>query len=123
VALPWAIGIIFFLFSARADRAIAARQQRTYGVVKTHEPANHDRYGYDFTVNGEAYNGWQIPTRSELRIGEKVLVYYDPRDPRTSSLSSFAEGSDRAIGPVFFMTVGIVAIAAYIFLRRRNSPG
>jgi len=120
VALPLAIGVLFFLFSAKANEAIAARQQLTSGIVKTHEPSNHDRYEYDFTVNGKAYSGWQIPSQRDFIVGEQVAVYYDPLDPTKSSLSSFAGAWDRAIGPVFSMAFGTVAIAAYIFIRKRS---
>jgi hypothetical protein len=119
VALPWAVGILVFLFSVKSDQAIAGREQMTSGIIKRHEPSNHDRYGYDFTVNGRPYSGWQSPTQREFIIGETVSVYFDPLDPTKSSLFSFAGAWDRAIGPVFLMTVGIAAFAAYIFTRKR----
>lgn len=119
ITLPWVIGIIFFLYSAKVDQAVAGRERLTSGVVKRHEPSNHNRYGYDFTVNGKAYSGWTSPTQREYIIGETVSVYYDPLDPTKSSLSSFAEACYRAIGPVFLMALGIITIAAYIFMRKR----
>lgn len=120
ITLPWAIGIVFFLFSANADQAIAVREQIASGIVKTHEPSNHDRYGYQFTVNGRSYRGWQIPTKREFIIGEKVAVYYDPLDPAKSSLSSFAGAWDRILGPVLLMAFGIIAITAYILIRKQS---
>jgi hypothetical protein len=117
--LPWAIGLIFLLYSSAVDRAIAARQRTTHGIVRTHEPANHNRYGYEFVVDGKFYTGWQIPTREEFKIGQQVLVYYDPVDPTTSGLNSFAEAAENALGPVVFCVFGITAVAIFIFVRRR----
>lgn len=49
VTLPWALGILFFLFSALADQAVAHRERVASGVVIGHEPSNHDCYRYAFT--------------------------------------------------------------------------
>jgi hypothetical protein len=119
ITVPWVIGLIFFLYSAASDQAIAGREQTTYGIIRTHEPANHNRFGYDFSINGKLYTGWQIPAH-EFEIGQRVLVYYDPLDPTTSSLNSFARIADQSLGPAIFCAVGITAVVVIIFVRRRD---
>jgi hypothetical protein len=121
IALPWTIGLFFFLHSSATDRAIADRERTTYGIVRTNEPANHDRYGYDFVVNGKLYTGWQIPSREEFTIGQRVLVYYDPLDPTKSTLNSYADTAENVQGPVVFCAFGITAVAIFIFVRRRTT--
>jgi hypothetical protein len=118
ITLPWVIGLVFLLSSSVSDRAIAGREQTTSGVIRAHEPANHNRFGYDFSVNGKLYTGWQIPLR-EFQIGQRVLVYYDPLDPTKSSLDGFEGATDRVLGPALFCAVGITAVVVLIFVRRR----
>jgi hypothetical protein len=121
VVVPWAVGLIWCIYGFKEDRDIARRQQTTYGIVTKNEPSNHNRYGYEFSVDGKPRTGWQIPSRVEFQIGQRVLVFYDPLDPRTSSLYDFTESADSALGPVPFLVFGIVAVTAFIFWRRRNS--
>ena len=116
--MPWVIGLIFSISGFLSDRAIAGRERTTYGIIHAHEPANHDRYGYEFSVNGKRYNGWQIPSR-EFEIGQQVLVHYDPLNPATNSLESFAEGANHNLGPAVFCGFGITAVAMIIFINRR----
>jgi hypothetical protein len=118
ITLPWVIGLVFLLFSSASDQAIAGREQITYGIIRTHEPANHNRFGYEFSLSGRPFTGWQIPTR-DFEIGQRVLVYYDPLDPTKSSLDSFAGATDRILGPAIFCAVGTAAVVVIIFVRRR----
>jgi hypothetical protein len=118
IALPWIIGLVFLISSSVSDQAIASREQTTYGIIRTHEPENHNRFGYQFSVNGKPFTGWQIPMR-DFTIGQRVLVYYDPLDPTKSSLDSFAGTTDRILGPAFFCAVGTTAVVVIIFVRRR----
>ena len=102
-----------------ACRAIAARQQSTPGTITAHEPSNHDRYGYVYSLDGKAYHGWEIPQRTEYKIGEQVTVYYDPTDPTRGSLAGFEELSLREFGPVPFLLLG-TAVIVFIFYKRRK---
>ncbi len=118
ITVPWVIGLIFFLYSSVSDQAIAGREHTTYGIIRAHEPANHNRFAYEFSVNGKPYTGWEIPAR-EYEIGQRVLVYYDPLDPTTSSLDSFVRAADQNLGPVFFCAAGTIAVLVIIIVRRR----
>lgn len=118
VVLPFALFVILALYDFRTDQITAAREQTVPGQIVSHDPPNHNRFGYQFTVNGKMYTGWAIPT-TDYQIGQKVLVYYDPRDPDKSQLDDFADNGYRIIGPVFFCLFGICGVSLYIFLRRR----
>jgi hypothetical protein len=81
VVLSWAMGTSLLINQWRVDRDIAARERTVQGVINAHEPANHNRYGYVFSVRGKSFSGWQSPGKEGLEIGKQVLVYYDPIDP------------------------------------------
>ncbi len=118
VTLPWAIGVGFLLYSSKADRVIAARQLTQYGLVTLHDPGNHDRYDYQFSVNGRSYAGSETPVKTEFRSGQRVRVYYDPMDPSINALTDFNEIGKRVLDPVPLLMVGILAVAIIIFIRR-----
>ena len=121
VVLPWAIGAIFFVHEWRVDREIAGREQTTQGVITAHEPANHNRYGYVFSVSGKRFTGWETARKDELGIGKQVLVYYDPHDPNKNALISFRDLSINSLGPVPTILFGIGGVAWYIGSRRRQN--
>jgi hypothetical protein len=118
-ALPWAALVVFCLFAFREDQITAAREQTTRGQIVSHDSPNHNRFGFQFEVNGRMYTGWAIPGTREYQIGQQVLVYYDSLDPNTSALADFADSGYRIVGPVSFCIFGICVVALYIFLRRR----
>lgn len=119
--LPWGIGLVLCVYEWCADRVIATREQTTQGVITAHEPSNHNRYGYVFSVNGKQFTGWESPTRDELEVGKQVVVYYDPLDPEKNALTEFRDlGMSRA-GPVPTLLIGIGAVAWYIRIRRKRA--
>jgi hypothetical protein len=118
--IPWIVGLAFLLAALMEDRAIAKRQQTAIGHVTMHDPANHNRYGYVFSVAGNNYFGWEIP-RIERTIGDAVLVYYDPSNPGRNALTDFAEVVEDDKHPALFVAIGTVAIPALIYLRRRQA--
>ena len=103
------------------DRNIATREQTTQGVITAHEPANHNRFGYVFSVNGKTFTGWESPGKDGLNIGQQVLVYYDPLNPSKNALTEFGDLGTNGLGPVPVMLFGIGAVAWYIKARRRKS--
>jgi len=124
LVLPWLIGVVFFFYESQLYRNAARRQQITSGTVTAHEPANHSRYGYTFTVGGRRYEGWQVPHDSEeWTVGQQVVVYYDAADPTRNALRDFTTESDGIIAPVPMLVLGIVtAVLVIISLRRRARP-
>jgi hypothetical protein len=121
VALPWVLGLAFLIQESRTASQIAGRQQTTSGIVTAHEPANHNRYGYKFEVDGKAYAGWQSPKDNELAIGKQVIVFYDPQNPSRNSLTDFHDLSTSSLGPVPMLLFGIGAVAVFILYRRSRS--
>jgi hypothetical protein len=123
VAIPL-LGVSTSLFySARSDWDVAKRQQITWGIVKTHEPSKHDRYGYSFTVNGHAFTGWTGSANHDLHIGQTVIVYYDPVDPANNMPGDFRGAGDRGFAFGFWPILGIGLLALSIHLSRRGYVG
>jgi hypothetical protein len=121
LALPWTFGALMMIYDWKIDRDIARHQETTYGVITAHEPANHNLYGYIFSVNGKTFTGWQSPKEDELAIGKQVTVYYDRRDPTRNALTDFRELATLSIGPLmFFAYVSWIAALIWYFLTRRR---
>jgi len=120
VVLPWIIGTVLFVYEWNVDRGIATREQTTQGVITAHEPANYNRFGYVFSVNGKTFTGWESPGKDGLDIGKQVLVYYDPLNPSKNALTEFGDLGMNSLGPVPRMLFGIGAVASYIKARRRK---
>ena len=122
ITIPWVIGLVWFLYSGNVDRRIATREKTTQGTIRVHDAPNHNRYGYDYSVDGAGLHGWQIPD-NDYQIGQMVRVYYDPLDPSTSSLYDFTVNADRAIGPTAFCFVATLIVVWVILFRRRQMLG
>lgn len=121
VMFPWILGIILLVYEWNVDRNIAGHEQTTQGVITAHEPANHNRFGYVFTVNGKSFNGWESSGKDGLEIGHPVLVYYDPLNPNKNALTEFGDRGLSSLGPVPMMLFGIGAVAWYIRTKRRKN--
>jgi hypothetical protein len=122
IAAPLTIGATFCIYGWYADRVVARRQQTTSGTIVAHEPANHDKYGYTFSVNQQTYSGWQMPyDDQQFTVGQVVTVHYDPLDPNNSALVDYYELSDQALGPAPLLVGGLL-VALFISLRRRAAP-
>ena len=104
------------MIAAHSDKDVASREQSTTGTVVSHEPRNHNRYGYKFQVSGQDYAGSETPLKAEPKIGQSVTVYFDPMNPTENALTDFAELGDRlfasGIGVLIFsgLFVGLVLL-------------
>jgi hypothetical protein len=120
IPAPLIIGVTFFTYEWYADQVVARRERTTSGIIVAHEPANHDRYGYTFSVNSQAYSGWQVPYDDEqFTVGQVVTVHYDPLDPNNSALVDFDELSYRASATVPLFVAVILFLVLFMFERRR----
>jgi len=120
--LPCLIAAAFLLYEWVLYRNAATRQQTTLGTITAHEPANHSRYGYMFTVEGRRYDGWQIPQDSEeWKVGEQVVVYYDAGEPTRNGLKDLTTESDGIIAPIPVLALIITAVVLVISLRRKTA--
>ena len=97
---------------------VAQREKTTNGSITAHEPTNHNRYGYSFSVDGKPYSGWEIPRNKELHIGQQLTIFYDPIDPTKNAITDFADLEMDSLGPVPLLLFGIGAIALFIGYRR-----
>ena len=66
IAVPWFIGLVFLTYSAISNHIVAKRQQTVTGIITAHEPQNHDRYGFEFALNGQKYSqiGYELGVAS-----------------------------------------------------------
>ncbi len=123
IALPWVIGLTLLGVHARRDSVRASREQTTTGVISGHDRGNHDSYEYTYSVGGHTFREWEIPESVEWRIGQQVIVYYDPLDPGESSLVDFDDRRYQDAGPIPFLLLGIAGILGYIgYKRYQNLP-
>lgn len=120
IVLPWGIAVALAIHEWTVDRTVAKREKVTNGTITAHEPANHNRYGYSFSVNGKPYSGWESPRKEEPHIGQQVTVFYDPVDPTKNALTDFADLETDSLGPVPMLLFGIGALALFIRYRRRR---
>jgi hypothetical protein len=72
-------------------------------------------------VNEKTFNGWESPKKQELEIGKRVVVYYDPQNPKKNALTDFRELGMDSIGPVPMLLFGIGTVAWFIGAQRRKS--
>jgi hypothetical protein len=105
--------------AAHSDKDVASREQATTGTVVSHEPRNHNRYGYKFQVSGQDYTGSEAPLTTEPKIGQSVTVYFDPLNPTENSLTDFAElgGAWLARGVGMLVFSGLLVGFVFLFDR------
>jgi hypothetical protein len=88
--------LLWSVHNSRTDFEIAKRQRETLATINSHDPPNHDRYGYIFLVNGIQYTGWAYPSdKINYSLGERVVIHYDPIDPTKNLPGSFEEAGGR----------------------------
>jgi hypothetical protein len=121
IVVPWAIGVVLAIHEWADDRMVAQREKTTNGSITSHEPANHDRYGYSFSVGGKPYSGWESPRKEEPHVGQQITVFYDPVDPTKNALTDFADLETDSLGPIPLLSFGIGAVALIIRYRRRQA--
>ncbi len=66
---------------------LATRGVPTIGWVIAKRPLEHRAILYSYTVGGVSHDGRDVfADFDRLNVGDSVQVFYDPRDPKTSSL-------------------------------------
>ena len=134
--LPWVllwlllVVVVGFLVVNQNTVASFARNARTArGAVTAREPNNHAIVRATYEVNGltfevaDSFIGPPNPDFDVVRVGDSVIVYYDPAAPARAVLS---EPSARVIdgtGPIFVAAilstgaVGVLALSAPLWRR------
>ena len=120
VVLPWSLGAVLAIHGWMKDGEVAKRERTVLGTITAHQPANHNRYGYTFSLNGQSYSGWETPRKEEPLIGQLVTVYYDPADPTQNALTDFAELKIESLGPLPVLLLGIGGLVFFVLQRGRR---
>jgi hypothetical protein len=121
ITFPFILGVFFVVPDVLRDDAAASRQQTSPGLVTAYEPSNHNRCRYTFIVQGKQYSGMSSAPATTLSVGDRILVYFDSRDPTTNALEAFSTKSHRDKGFVSFLIIGIFAVAAFILYSKASS--
>ncbi len=114
------IGAVFFICEAAVDSAVAKREKTALGIIVSHEAWNHNQYRYSFVVNGASYVGLGHPPNEPAKIGDQVLVYYDPSNPAKNASKDFADMATEALGPVPLCLLGVGAVVFFIWWQRKK---
>jgi hypothetical protein len=93
ITFPFIIGVFLVAPQAMRENTAATRQQTSQGIVTAYEPYNHNECSYTFTANGRLYSGIRSAATTDVRVGDRVLVYYDSQDPTVNALEDFSEMS------------------------------
>ena len=124
IILVWIVfaGAIYFAVSSinvPKMRILSQRGVMTEGVILDLYPKKHLSIQYSFTVNGKkivsiGHSDVGNPAFDDLRIGESLLVYYDPSDPNISVL-----GNPAAVlrNEVFVSCVAAIMGSTFVVIR------
>ena len=102
------------------DSAAAKREKTVLGTIVAHEAWNHNQYRYSFVVNGASYLGLGHPPNEPSKIGDQVLVYYDPSNPAKNDLNDFADMATQVLGPVPLCLFGVFAVVFFVWRQRKK---
>src|SRR5207237_7449936 len=88
-ALSLILGLL--LFNPYPSYNLSKNGIRTIGQVTALEPTNHQVVRYTYVVDsleylGSGNAGHGNPPFENIRVGQSVLVFYDPMNPKVSSL-------------------------------------
>jgi hypothetical protein len=122
ILLPLLAMLLWSVHNSRTDFEIAKRQRATVATINSHDPPNHDRYGYIFLVKEIHYTGWAYPSdKINYSLEERVVIHYDPIDPTKNLPESFEEAGGRDLIFAPFCLLIAAGLPLFIFFRRRAS--
>ena len=121
IVSPFVIGVLVTLPQTIREKRTATRQETTQGTVTSYEKSNHNLCGYTFHVQGKRYTGTSSSPTTDIKIGDQVLVYFDPPDPSVNALEDFAAMSRRDSGFVGILLGSIAIGGAFIAIARFTS--
>lgn len=106
---------------SHTEALLGRRQHIAVGKLTGHELDKHDTYVYEFGVGSQVYSGRSGPPAGHLRVGEKIDVYYDPRDPNRNSLFSFDRiGASSSAALPIVLALAIAALCGEIWIRKHR---
>ena len=91
--LMWAAGIGLLLtynslHDMNRNQVLGPRQRSIAGTLSA-GPISRNTYNYTFSVGANSYSGWGSMYGPEPKIGQQVVIYYDPDDPTVNALGPF----------------------------------
>ena len=97
----------------RLTEGIVTDFQVVRGIRRIGQNRNY-RYSYTYTVEGENYSGYDTFSSgtSEDKTGDKIEVWYDPKEPSKSAMSI---SSELNLYVPFFITVPLMLISYSFF--------
>lgn len=97
LAAPWT-GVILLttvlVWAWNADSSSAKNEANVIATVVGIDSSNHGCYRYTFSINGRSYANCGFPRDGLLAVGDRVVAYYDLRDPSRNHLHEFKEETD-----------------------------
>jgi hypothetical protein len=122
ILLPVLAWVLWSVHNSMTDLEIAKRQRATVAIISSHDPPNHDRYGYTFFVNKAPYTGWAFPSdKIDYSLGKQIVIHYDPIDPAHNLPESFEEAGVRGLVFAPFYLLIIAGLPLFIFFQRSAS--
>lgn len=89
---------------------LAQRAIKTEGIVTAKEPYNHEIIRYSFKIGSQTYSGLgpaggANAEFNELKVGDKIKVFYDSNNPDVSRPDSATDQSSSIIMVVLFAII------------------
>lgn len=117
--IPWLYAVIGIVWAFVANQQIALREKTTTGAIVGHDASDRHTSVYVFSMDKNVHTGQEVGSE-HTKIGEQVVVYYDPDDPEKNRLKDFEE---EAVGFLGGLSVVLILSGAGIFFllkQRRN---
>lgn len=116
-----AVMVLPGLLQWREGAAIAARGARTSGVVRRASEGRNGTVTYSFDVGDHAYEGTEGGSLGPAE-GQTVEVYYDPSDPKRSTLDpeSLVSRGQNLVGVGAFLSSMLAVVCLFMALRAPN---
>src|SRR5262249_41015873 len=107
------------LHDLNRNQVIAPRQQTVTGSL-TAGPVGRNSYRYTFTVGDTEYSEWGSPEAAGLKVGQQVVVYYDPQNPAVNALVRFEyspgrRARDIGLGLMVILFVAMLGFVSILF--------
>lgn len=115
--IVWLLGATGAIYAMVANDLIALRERTITGAIVEYQAENRHTAIYRFSVDNKVYTGQELGS-VHSKIGEQVVIYYDPIDPEKNRLTTFEEEALGLAGPVICMLVLGGAGIFFIFYRR-----
>jgi len=100
---------IVLVWVRNADSSSAKNEANVIATVVGIGSSNHGCYRYTFSANGRSYANCGFPRDGSLAVGDRVVAYYDLKDPSRNHLHEFKDeiNNDAFLILVVWMFFGV----------------